>query len=74
MVEGHSIFYKQLPRLVLALSSTPASSTTSERIFSDIGRTRRQFLSSDSLDLLYFFITVCHCHIDIFTFLYNPHK
>ncbi len=49
--QNHSIIYKQPSRLVLALLSIPASSSTSERIFSETGRTletRRQFLSPDS--------------------------
>ncbi len=44
--EDHSIIYKQLPRLGVALLSIPASSASSET-----GRTletRRQLLSPDS--------------------------
>ncbi len=55
--QDHSIIYKQLSRLAMALLSIPASSATSERIFSETGRTleaRRQLLSPDSLDALVF--------------------
>jgi len=37
--QDHSIIYKQLSRLALAILSIPASSATSERIFSETGRT-----------------------------------
>ncbi|CAF1020251.1 unnamed protein product [Rotaria sordida] len=53
----HSCIYSQLSRLALALLSIPASSATSERIFSETGRileARRQLLSAESLDSLVF--------------------
>jgi hypothetical protein len=59
--EDHSIIYKQLSRLAFALLSIPASSASSERTFSETGRTletRRQLLSPDSLDALVF---LRHC-------------
>ncbi|CAF1031432.1 unnamed protein product [Rotaria sordida] len=55
----HSCIYTQLSRLALALLSIPASSATSERIFSGTGRileTRRQLLSAESLDSLVFLL------------------
>ena len=53
----HSCIYPQLSRLAPALLSIPASSASSERIFSETGRileARRQQLSSESLDSLVF--------------------
>jgi len=53
----HSCIYPQLSRLAPALLSIPASSATSERIFSETGRileARRQLLSPESLDSLVF--------------------
>ncbi|CAF4299270.1 unnamed protein product [Rotaria magnacalcarata] len=53
----HSCIYPQLSRLAAALLSIPASSATSERIFSETGRileARRQQLSAESLDSLVF--------------------
>ncbi|CAF1181524.1 unnamed protein product [Rotaria sordida] len=55
----HSCIYPQLSRLVLALLSIPASSATSERIFSETGRileAKRQLLSAESLDSLVFLL------------------
>ncbi len=53
----HSTIFPQLSHLALALVSIPASSTASERIFTDTGRileARRQQLNPDSLDSLVF--------------------
>jgi hypothetical protein len=53
----HSCIYPQLSRLASALLSIPASSATSERIFSETGRileARRQLLSPEPLDSLVF--------------------
>ena len=53
----HSCIYPQLSRLAPALLSIPASSASSERIFSETGcilEARRQQLSSESLDSLVF--------------------
>ncbi len=49
--------FSRLSRLALALLCVPASSTTSERVFSDAGRileARRQQLSRESVDSLIF--------------------
>ena len=54
---NHSSIFPQLYRLALSLLSIPASSTASERVFSETGRVleaRRQQLSPDSLDSLVF--------------------
>jgi hypothetical protein len=59
--EDHSIIYKPLSRLAFTLLSIPASSASSERSFSETGRTletRRQLLSPDALDALIF---LRHC-------------
>jgi hypothetical protein len=48
--EDHSIISKQLSRLAFALLSIPANSASSERTFSETGRTletRQQLLSPD---------------------------
>ena len=53
----HSTIFPQLSRLALPLLSIPASSTTSERVFSETGRVleaRRQQLNPESLDSLVF--------------------
>ncbi|CAF0758999.1 unnamed protein product [Adineta steineri] len=53
----HTSIFPQLSRLALPLLSIPASSTTSERVFSETGRileARRQQLTPDSLDSLVF--------------------
>jgi len=53
----HSFIFPQLSRLALPLLSIPASSATSERVFSETGRileARRPQLSPDSLDSLVF--------------------
>lgn len=53
----HSTIFPKLSRLAAALLSIPASSTTSERVFSETGRileARRQQLSPESLDSLVF--------------------
>ena len=53
----HSSIFPQLSRVALPLLSIPASSTTSERVFSVTGRVleaRRQQLNPDSLDSLVF--------------------
>jgi hypothetical protein len=53
----HSTIFPQLSRLALPLLSIPASSTTSERVFSETGRileARRQQLNPDSVDSLVF--------------------
>ena len=53
----HACIYPQLSRLPPALLSIPASSATSERIFSETGRileARRQLLNPESLDSLVF--------------------
>jgi len=53
----HACIYPQLSRLAPALLSIPASSATSERIFSETGRileARRQLLNPESLDSLVF--------------------
>ena len=53
----HSCIYPQLSRLATALLSIPASSATSERSFSEIGRileARRLLLNPESLDSLVF--------------------
>ncbi len=61
LIEDHSIIYKRLSRLAFTLLSIPASSASSERIFSETGRTletRRQLLSPDSSDAL---VSLRHC-------------
>jgi hypothetical protein len=53
----HSTIFPQLSRLALPLLSIPASSTTSERVFSETGcilEARRQQLNPDSVDSLVF--------------------
>ncbi|CAF4238185.1 unnamed protein product [Rotaria magnacalcarata] len=53
----YSCIYGKLSSLALALLSIPASSATSERVFSETGRileSRRQQLAPDSLDSLVF--------------------
>jgi uncharacterized protein YheU (UPF0270 family) len=53
----HSTIFPQLSRLALPLLWIPASSATSERVFSETGRVleaRRQQLNPDSLDSLVF--------------------
>ena len=55
--KNHSSIFPQLSRLAPSLLSIPASSTTSERVFSETGRileARRQQLNPDSLDSLVF--------------------
>jgi len=55
--KNHSTIFPQLSRLAPPLLSIPASSTTSERVFSETGRileARRQQLNPDTLDSLVF--------------------